>query len=84
MKKKLMSVVLAGAMVLSLAACGTTGTTGADTTTSSDNTTTETQTTTETATTEAAATEATQLCYLPKNMANTEISAGEIPLILLA
>ena len=36
MKKKLISVVLAGAMVLSLAACGTTGTTSTDTT--SDNT----------------------------------------------
>ena len=32
MKKKLISTVLAGAMVLSLAACGTTGTTGTDTT----------------------------------------------------
>ncbi|MBQ3796501.1 MAG: ABC transporter substrate-binding protein, partial [Butyrivibrio sp.] len=59
MKKKLMSVLLAGAMVASLAACGTTGTTGADATTSSDNTAaTETPaaTTTETSTTEAAAT----------------------------
>ena len=24
------------------------------------------------------------ICYLPKNMANTETSAGEMPLILLA
>lgn len=57
MKKKLMSVVLASTMVLSLAACGTTGTT--DTTTTSDNTATEaqptaTESTDATATTEAA------------------------------
>ena len=50
MKKKLMSVLLAGSMVLSLAACGETA---ADTTTSSDNTEAQTETqeaeTTETA-----------------------------------
>ena len=51
MKKKLMSVLLAGSMVLSLAACGETA---ADTTTSSDNT--EAQTETQSAdTTETAA-----------------------------
>ena len=58
MKKKLMSVLLAGTMVMGLAACGTTGTTGTDATTTSDNTaatTTETQTAdTAAATTDAA------------------------------
>lgn len=60
MKKKLMSVLLAGSMVLSLAACGETA---ADTTTSSDNTEAQTETqsadTTETAaaTNEAAGTQ---------------------------
>jgi raffinose/stachyose/melibiose transport system substrate-binding protein len=55
MKKKLMSVLLAGSMVLSLAACGETA---ADTTTSSDNAEAQTETQTETQsadTTEAAA-----------------------------
>jgi raffinose/stachyose/melibiose transport system substrate-binding protein len=41
MKKKLMSVLLASTMVLSLAACGTTGTTGTETT--SDNTAAQTE-----------------------------------------
>ena len=45
MKKKLMSVLLAGSMVLSLAACGETA---ADTTTSSDNAEAQTETQTET------------------------------------
>ena len=45
MKKKLMSVLLAGSMVLSLAACGETA---ADTTTPSDNAETQTETQTET------------------------------------
>ncbi len=63
MKKKLISAVLASAMVLSLAACGTTGTTGTDTTAApADNAeaTTQEAAPADTAATEApAATEAT-------------------------
>ncbi len=61
MKKKLMSALLAGSMVLSLAACGTTGTTGTDATTTSDNTAAaETQTAEATTTDAAPAADATQ------------------------
>ena len=56
MKKKLMSVLLAGAMVASLVACGQTNT---DTATTSDNTQTQTETTTASETTAAQTTDAT-------------------------
>ncbi len=70
MKKKLLSVVLTSAMVLSLAACGTTGT--ADTTaTTSDNTATQTQ--------EAAPAADTQTAEAPAAEATGDL--GEVRLL---
>ena len=65
MKKKLMSVLLAGAMVASLVACGSTTT---DTTTTSDNTQTQTETTV--AETPAADTTATASSVEPVRLLN--------------
>ena len=71
MKKKLMSVLLAGAMAASLVACGSTTT---DTTTTSDNTQTQTETTTETPaaeTTDSASTVAPGVEFYSKKTVQT-------------